>query len=91
MGADEITNAAGLGPQGALGRDYNGDGAGNGYNIPSLLGIENVPPYHHNGACETLQCVLSNARHRTANGTLPDRLTKGRDRARVVAFLKSID
>ena len=91
VGADEITNAAGLGPQGALGRDYNGDGAGIGYNIPSLLGIENVPPYYHNGACETLQCVLSNARHRTANGTLPDRLTSARDRARVVAFLKSID
>jgi YVTN family beta-propeller protein len=91
VGADEITNAAGMGPQGALGRDYNGDGAGNGYNIPSLLGIENVPPYYHNGACETLQCVLSNARHRTANGTLPDRLTSARDRARVVAFLKSID
>jgi YVTN family beta-propeller protein len=91
VGADEITNAAGMGPQGALGRDYNGDGRGNGYNIPSLLGIENVPPYYHNGACETLQCVLSNANHRTANGTLPDRLTSARDRARVVAFLKSID
>lgn len=49
-----------MGPQGALGRDYNGDGDGDGYNIPSLLGIENVPLYYHNGACETLDCVLSN-------------------------------
>jgi YVTN family beta-propeller protein len=91
VGADEITNAAGMGPQGALGRDYNGDGAGNGYNIPSLLGIDNVQPYHHNGACETLACVLSNVKHRTANGTLPDRLASSSDRAKVVAFLKSID
>ncbi|MBD0281199.1 MAG: hypothetical protein ICV69_03245 [Thermoleophilaceae bacterium] len=89
VGADEITNAGGT-PQDALGRDYNGDGRGNGYNIPSLLGIHNVPPYYHNGACETLACVLSNVRHRTANGTLPDRLTSARDRARVVAFLRSI-
>jgi YVTN family beta-propeller protein len=90
VGADETTTVAGP-VQGGLGRDYNGDGAGNGFNVPSLLGIENVQPYYHNGACETLDCVVGNAKHRTANGTLPDRLTSTRDRARVVAFLKSID
>src|SRR5262249_25299862 len=40
--------------QDALGTDYNGDGLGNGYNVPSLLGIGAVPPYYHNGACESL-------------------------------------
>jgi YVTN family beta-propeller protein len=91
VGADEITNAAGMGPQGGLGRDYNGDGAGNGFNVPSLLGIENVQPYYHNGACETLDCVVGNVKHRTVNGTRADGLPSARDRARVVAFLKSID
>jgi YVTN family beta-propeller protein len=74
----------------ALGRDYNADGAGVGYNVPSLLGILASPPFYHNGACETLDCVLSNVRHRTANGALPDRLTNPADRARVVRFLESI-
>ena len=77
-------------PLDALGFDYNGDGEGNGYNVPSLLGINPVPPYYHNGACETLDCVVDNPKHRTANGTIPDRLTNPADRARVVAFLRSI-
>jgi YVTN family beta-propeller protein len=77
-------------PQDALGFDFNGDGRGNGYNVPSLLGINSVPPYYHNGACETLACVVDNPKHRTANGTIPDRLTNPADRARVVAFLRSI-
>ena len=45
-------------PPDALGTDYNGDGKGIGYNVPSLLGIDAVPPYYHNGACETLACVV---------------------------------
>jgi YVTN family beta-propeller protein len=76
--------------QDALGFDFNGDGRGNGYNVPSLLGINSVPPYYHNGACETLACVVDNPKHRTANGTIPDRLANPADRARVVAFLRSI-
>jgi cytochrome c peroxidase len=59
--------------------------------VPSLLGLNVLPPYYHNGACETLACVVGNAKHRTSNGKQPDRLTSARDRARVVAFLKSID
>ena len=78
-------------PQDALGRDYNGDGKGNGFNVPSLLGIDEVPPYYHNGACETLACVVSDAKHRTANGTIEDRLEAGRQQAAVVAYLRSID
>lgn len=77
--------------QDALGIDYNNDGKGGGFNVPSLLGIEAVPPYYHNGACETLACVVGNVKHRTANGKLPDRLTDARDRARLVAYLRTID
>ncbi|HZY42536.1 MAG TPA: beta-propeller fold lactonase family protein, partial [Anaerolineae bacterium] len=77
--------------QDALGKDYNADGKGDGYNIPSLLGIWQLPPYYHNGACETLNCVLANAQHRTANFTVVDRLSSPLDQARVVAFLQSLD
>ena len=76
--------------QDALGRDYNGDGAGVGYNVPSLLGINAVPPYYHNGACETLACVAGNAKHRTANGRLPDRLRSARAQAQLVAWLQTV-
>jgi YVTN family beta-propeller protein len=96
IGADEKATAALVagkaGPQpDALGIDYNGDGIGAGYNVPSLLGILAVPPYYHNGACESLDCVVSNPKHRTANGTLPDKLTTPQQRALVVQYLKSID
>jgi cytochrome c peroxidase len=96
VGADEKASAtltagvAGPAPD-ALGRDYNADGKGVGFNVPSLLGIGAVPPYYHNGACETLACVVGNVRHRTANGTIPDLLVNPADQARVVAFLQSID
>ena len=75
----------------ALGIDYNNDGKGIGFNVPSLLGIYAVPPYYHNGACETLACVVSNVRHRTANGRLPDRLADPGQQAAVVRFLETID
>ncbi len=77
--------------QDALGIDYNADGRGNGFNTPSLLGLNVMPPFYHNGACETFACVLSNARHRTANNTRPDVLANPSDQAAVVAFLESID
>jgi YVTN family beta-propeller protein len=77
-------------PQDALGIDFNGDGKGNGFNVPSLLGVFPTPPYYHNGACESLACVLSNPKHRTANGTLPDRLADPRAQQLVVAFLRSL-
>jgi YVTN family beta-propeller protein len=91
--ASAIVNAAGVAgaEPDALGQDYNGDGKGVGYNVPSLLGLNVLPPYYHNGACETLACVVGNVKHRTTNGKQPDRLTSARNRARVVAFLKSID
>jgi YVTN family beta-propeller protein len=76
--------------QDALGRDYNGDGKGIGYSPPSLLGINAVPPYYHNGACESLACVVGNPKHRTANGQLPDRLGSARAQAQVVAWLQTV-
>lgn len=77
--------------QDALGRDYNNDGNGIGFSPASLLGINVIPPYYHNGACESLRCVVDNVKHRTANGTLPDRLPTAEQREAVTAFLKSID
>jgi YVTN family beta-propeller protein len=103
IGADELTTT-GFNPANGqttpaldgLGRDYNNDGKGNGFTIPSLLGIDSAPPYYHNGACETLDCVLSNVKHRTSTptggpGSRPDALTNARDRARVIAFLRSLE
>ncbi len=96
IGAEELAAPRLDGPealerQDALGRDYNGDGKGNGYNVPSLLGIYAAPPYYHNGACETLDCVLRDMRHRTANRKVRDRLRSAKNRARLTAFLESID
>ncbi|HEX8856735.1 MAG TPA: beta-propeller fold lactonase family protein, partial [Thermoleophilaceae bacterium] len=76
IGADEkaaaaLVNGVSQPPQDGLGRDYNNDGKGNGFTIPSLLGIDQLPPYYHNGACETLDCVVSNQKHRTALGSQP--------------------
>jgi DNA-binding beta-propeller fold protein YncE len=87
IGAVEVNNAGAK----ALGIDHNGDGKGAGYNIPSLLGIGLLPPYYHNGACETLACVLANPDHRTGNGRFPDRLSNPADQAKVVAWLETLD
>ncbi|MEZ4725680.1 MAG: hypothetical protein R3E79_00940 [Caldilineaceae bacterium] len=77
--------------QTGLGQDHNGDGKGNGFNIPSLLAINAVPPYYHNGACETLACVLSNQTHRTGNGQFADVLASPANQAKVVAWLETLD
>ena len=92
IGGEEKTAATGtpLVRQDALGIDYNADGKGNGFNTPSLLGIFQLPPYYHNGACETLVCVVGNVRHRTANFTRPDVLGNPADVTRVVRFVETI-
>ena len=97
-GTFEATNAIGgaektQDKKDALGIDYNGDGKGVGFNVPSLLGIWNLPPYYHNGACETLACVLSNKDHRTAKlrQGQSDPLVSGANQAKVVAWLKTLD
>jgi YVTN family beta-propeller protein len=73
-----------------LGKDYNGDGKGIGFSPPSVLGIGLLPPYYHNGACETLACVLSDVNHRKA-GINADILSDPQVRALVVKFLETID
>lgn len=75
----------------ALGKDYNSDGKGIGYNVPSLLGLNTLPPYLHNGAAESLAAVVADVRHRTDNGQIPDVLANPADQAKVVKFLESID
>ena len=75
----------------ALGIDYNNDGKGVGFNVPSLLGLHGLPPYLHNGAAESLAQVVGDPKHRTDNGRLPDRLSNAGDQALVVRFLESID
>ena len=80
--------------QDALGIDYNGDGKGIGYAPPSLLGLNVLPPFYHNGACETLACVVNDPKHRGRAGNgqpRPDGLPEARQRQAVTEFLKSID
>jgi YVTN family beta-propeller protein len=89
--APALVNGVAQPAQDALGLDQNGDGKGTGFNVPSLLGLFGLPPYFHNGACETLACVVADVPHRTAAGTQPDRLPGDRERAAVTAFLESID
>ena len=76
--------------QDALGIDYNNDGKGVGFSVPSLLGIFGAPPYMHNGACETIACVVADRKHRTGNGRFADGLGDPAKWALVVKFVESI-
>lgn len=78
-------------PKDALGKDYNNDGRGVGYNVQSLLGVNLVQPFMHNGACETTACVVNDVEHRTGNGRYPDVLDTAQKRNQVRLFLESID
>ena len=60
-----------------------------GFNPPSLLSIGAFPPYLHNGACGTLDCVLENKKHRDAGGKSV--LDNADDRKALAQFLLSID
>jgi hypothetical protein len=93
IGAEEKTGGLVAGVfEDALGFDYNNDIKGNGFNVPSLLGIHASPPYLHNGACETVLCVLEHEPHRNAGNKLGiDLLKKKGIRERVAAFVESID
>jgi uncharacterized repeat protein (TIGR01451 family) len=96
VGADEKAAPAVVGgvlqaAQDGLGIDYNADGKGAGFNVPSLLGLYAVPPYMHNGAAESLAAVVADVKHRTDNGRMADLLSNPADQARVVKFLESID
>jgi YVTN family beta-propeller protein len=96
VGADEkaapvLVGGVSQAPKDALGIDYNDDNRGIGFNPQSLLGIHTVQPYLHNGACETLTCVIADAKHRTGNGRFPDVIDDATERAQLVRFLESID
>jgi YVTN family beta-propeller protein len=96
IGADEkaapaVANGTLQAAQDALGIDYNADGRGVGFNVPSLLGIVAVPPYLHNGAVESLYSIITNANHRTAGGRLPDNLNDIFDQISLFTFLETID
>lgn len=92
--ANSVLNAAGVAQRQllALGKDHNQDQRGEGYNVPMKLGIHNSPPYMHNGACETLLCVVSDKNHRTANGKIPDVIGNDQTLQETLAlFVESID
>ena len=96
IGADEkaapaVVSGVQQAAQDGLGIDYNSDGRGIGFNVPSLLGLHAVPPFLHNGAAESLAAVVADVKHRTDNGRLPDGLSNTSDQAKVVKFLESID
>jgi len=64
----------------------------NGFVPPSLLSIFAFPQtFFHNGAALSLDEVLDNVTHRSAGTSGVDTLTSAADRAKVVAFLLSID
>ena len=96
IGADEkaapvVANGTQAAAQDALGIEYNNDGRGIGFNVPSLLSLYALPPYMHNGAAESLAAVVADVKHRTDNGGRPDWLSDANDQAKVVAFLETID
>jgi YVTN family beta-propeller protein len=96
IGADEkaapaVVSGVQQPAQDALGIDYNSDGKGNGFNVPSLLGLHLLPPYMHNGAAESLAAVISDVNHRTAGGRIADLLSNPTDQAYVAKFVESID
>jgi YVTN family beta-propeller protein len=76
----------------ALGYDHDGDGKGSGYTISSILGTYSLQPYYHNGACETLRCVVSDSNHRNAG--VSSAVTQYFDKRKetlLIEFLESID
>jgi YVTN family beta-propeller protein len=63
-----------------------------GYAPPSLLSVAALPGgFLHNGAAATLDEVLQNVTHRSAGTGGVDTLSNASDRAKIVAFLRSID
>ena len=83
-------------PFDALGRDYNNDGKGNGFTIPSVLGIDSCPALLPQRSVRDarLRAQQRQAPHLHAGrgpGSQPDALANAKDRARVVAFLRSLD
>ncbi len=82
------------GPNGTMVNNTTSNGNAVGYNIPSLLGVGQFAPYFHNGACETLECVLSDTfiTHRKAGrADGVDVLDTALKQRQVAEYLRSID
>ena len=63
-----------------------------GFVPPSLLSLFAFPQtFFHNGAAASLDAVMAHVTHRSAGTGGVDTLTNAADRAKVVAFLLSID
>src|SRR5262249_3701641 len=63
-----------------------------GFVPPSLLSLFAFPQtFFHNGAALSLDEVMNDVQHRSAGTSGVDTLTNAADRAKVVAFLNSID
>jgi YVTN family beta-propeller protein len=62
----------------------------NGFNIPSLLSAHETAPYFYSGLAQTLEEVLNGA-HDDHGGTRHHFVQNASDRARLIAFLRSID
>ncbi|NQZ13104.1 MAG: hypothetical protein HRT35_38650, partial [Algicola sp.] len=63
------------------------------FNTPHILGAFSSPPYYHNGACETIACVLLDKNHRQAGlkPNQPDPLETKAKRAKLAVYVESID
>ena len=59
-----------------------------GFNVPSLLGVNSNAPYFHNGSAQTLEAVF--AQHALGGSTIESTLSAG-DRVNLLAFLRSLD
>jgi hypothetical protein len=61
---------------------------GDGFNVPSLLGVGSSAPYFHDGAAQTLEDVFE--QHEIGGGTIAAVLGAG-DQDALLAFLRSLD
>ncbi|MBI1826738.1 MAG: hypothetical protein HYR83_10195 [Planctomycetes bacterium] len=62
----------------------------NGFNIPSLLSVNETAPYFYSGLAQTLEEVLNGSQDGNG-GTRHHFVTNSADRAKLIAFLQSID
>jgi YVTN family beta-propeller protein len=62
----------------------------NGFNVPSLLSVHETAPYFYNGLAQTLDDVLIGSQD-GFGGVRQHFVSSASDRARLIAFLRSID
>jgi hypothetical protein len=62
----------------------------NGFNIPSLLSVNETAPYFYSGLAQTIEEVLNGSQDANG-GTRHHFVTNATDRAKLIAYLRSID